>query len=150
MKNLQKGLSLIEVLFSLAITGVILTIIVNYYYSQNKVYLNVSKAATQIQHLANVSYEWQAAQNQTDFTGISISTLQKAGLLSALDNYSQIDPWGGVISLSVDSSNASYVLITLPQIPQDACNNLRSRMASTAHSQASSSECSTGSYYISI
>ena len=78
----QRGLSLIEILLSLAIISVILMMIVNYYSTQNKDQVLVSKAAAQIQQLASVSYEWQTAQSKMDFTGITLTVLQDAGLLS--------------------------------------------------------------------
>jgi prepilin-type N-terminal cleavage/methylation domain-containing protein len=146
----QRGLSLIEILLSLAIISVILMMIVNYYSTQNKDQLLVSKAAAQIQQLASVSYEWQTAQSKMDFTGISLTVLQDAGLLSATDNYSQKSPWGGGINITAENSNPQYVLITLDKIPRSACANLRERMSQVAHSQSSSNECAQGSYYISL
>lgn len=146
MKNSQTGLSILEVLFSLAIMGVIFAIIANYYYTQNKTYLQVSKAATQIQQLASISYEWQTAQSQTTFTDISLSALQAAGLLNPKDNYSQIDPWGGAISIAADKNDARYLLITLPKIPANVCANLANRMANIAHQQ----QCAGGNYTITL
>jgi Tfp pilus assembly protein PilV len=137
------GLTLIETLFGLAIMAVILMIVANYYYGQNKLYLETSKAATQIQQLANISYEWQAAQSQSDFNGISLSTLKTAGLLT--DNFFQIDPWGGAIDVA-PSSDARYVAIILYKIPDNACTNLRTRMMNTAHTQS----CSSGTYVITL
>lgn len=142
----QRGISILEVLFSLAIMCVIFTLIANYYFSQNKRYLAVGKAATQIQQLASLSYEWQTAQTQTDFNGISISALQDAGLLSKTDHFSQQDPWGGAITLAPYNSDSSYVAITLTNIPNDACTNLSSRMLNVAHTQS----CTGGNYYISM
>jgi len=145
MRRCQQGLSLIEVIFSLGIMAIIFAVVADYYYSQNKRYLEVSKAVTQIQQLASVSYEWQAAQSQTDFNGISLSVLQQAGLLAAIDSYSQIDPWGGTMSLAADE-DPRYVLITLPKIPADVCSNLYNRMSTLAHHQ----ECSAGNYSIAM
>ncbi len=141
----QRGLSLLEVIFSLAIISVILAIVANYYLTQNKLYLAVGKAATQIQQLANVSYEWQTAQAQADFQGISMESLQAAGLLSKGDLYSQIDPWGGAITITADN-DPRYVAITLDKIPKAACANLLGHMQNTAHNQS----CGNGSYYISM
>lgn len=142
----QKGLSVLEVLFSLAIMSVIFAIVINYYYKQNKFYVEVSKAATQIQQLASLSYEWQTAQSQTDFSGISLTTLQNAGLLPEKDKYSQIDPWGGMIDISKDDDDSKYVKITLAKVPKEQCANLMNRMAQTAHRQG----CADGGYFISI
>ena len=141
----QQGISLLEVLFSLAIICTILTIVANYYFSQNKRYMEVSKAATQIHQLANVSYEWQTAQAQADFRGISLNALQAAGLLPKSDSYSQVNPWGGAIRVSA-ANDSQYVAITLLKVPSDACANLRSRMANSAHTQY----CAGGIYYISM
>lgn len=150
MRNAERGLSLIEILFGLAIMSIIFVMVADYYYSQNKRYLEVGKAATQIQQLASISYEWQTTQSQSDFQGISLTVLQNAGLLSKTDTYSQLDPWGGSISIAADQNDPHYVAITLPQIPEYACTNLRSRMANVAHTQSSAGECTQGAYYITL
>jgi type II secretory pathway pseudopilin PulG len=149
MNNKLRGISLIEILFSLAIICVILTIIFNYY-TQNKRSLNVTKATTQIQKLVNLSYEWQAAQTQTDFTGISVAALQTAGLLSTIDHFSQIDPWGGDITVAPYQNDPHYVQILLTKIPNDDCINLRNRMVNDAHQQTSSADCAKGDYFIAM
>lgn len=146
----QKGLSLLEIIFSLSVITVILTIIVNYFYTQNKHYVTITKAATQIQYLADMSYEWQTSRGENNFQGISETALQEAGLVSANDQYAQINPWGGHITISEDSDDSRYVLITLNGIPENACHNLRNRMNSIAHHQSSDADCAIGSYHISL
>lgn len=146
----QKGISLLEILFSLTVIAVIFAIVANYFYTQNKNYLTVGKAATQIQQLADMSYEWQTAQGQNNFEGISQSALQQAGLLTVNDQYSQINPWGGQIIIAADNNDSRYVLITLSSVPTDACNNLRSRLNSIAHTQSSNADCTGGGYHISL
>lgn len=138
------GLTLIEILFSLAIMAVILMMVATYYFSQNKLYLETSKAATQIQQLANISYEWQAAQSKADFSDISLSALKTAGLLTTSMDV-QINPWGGTIDVT-PSSDPRYVAIVLYRIPNNACTNLRTRMMNTAHTQS----CYDGTYAISL
>ncbi len=96
MNQSSSGLSLLEVIFSLTIIAVILAVVVHYFYD-NQLNLQVSKAATQIQQLASVSYEWQTAQSQKDFSGISIDALQAAGLLEKNSDYTGLDPWGGIL-----------------------------------------------------
>lgn len=146
----QNGISLLETLLSLVIISVILVIVANYYFSQNQLNLNVSKANTQIHQLASVAYEWQTAQQQNDFTGLSMAALQTAGLLPFDDPYSQINPWGGSISISPYASNPTYLQITLSKIPVDACKNLRNRMANIAYAQTSDADCSNGQYQIAL
>ena len=141
--TLSDGLTLLETLFSLAIIAVIVMIVANYYYSQNKLYMETSKAATQIQQLANLSYEWQAAQSQSDFSGISLSALKTAGLLT--DSFAQTNPWNGAIDVEA-STDSRYVAIILYRVPDNACINLRTRMMNTAHTQS----CSNGTYAISL
>jgi type II secretory pathway pseudopilin PulG len=148
MRNLQRGISLLEILLSLAIAGVLVMMMVNYYNAQAKTQLLISKAAEQIQQLSSISYEWQTAQSQVDFIGISLTALQDAGLIR--DNYLQQNPWGNSISVAPANDNPQYVLINLGKVPQDVCSNLRERMAHLAHSQASTNDCTQGNYYISL
>ncbi len=147
--NNQYGLSVLEILFSLAVTAVILVMVANYYYTQNQRYMQVTQAAAQIQQIANVSYEWQTAQQQIDFKGIDFQTLQTAGLL-AEDDFSQVDPWGEKIVLTADPTDAHYLQITLPKISPYACVNLRDKMNKIAHNQTSEKDCVNGSYKISM
>jgi type II secretory pathway pseudopilin PulG len=149
MKHAQCGITILEILCSLAIMAIIFTTI-TYYYTQNQRYMAVSKAAAQIQQLANVSYEWQAAQAQADFAGLSMTALQSSGLLNKIDNYTQIDPWGGNMTVAPDPADPRYMRITLSKIPTNACANLRDRMTQTAHNQSSAADCNSGSYYISL
>lgn len=143
----QQGISLLEVLCSLVITAIILLIVANYFYSQSQRYQQVSQAVRQIQQLASVSYEWQTVQSQTDFKGISMSALQAAGLLPE-DHLIQQDPWNGTVVIGPSDKEPYYVGIVLPNTPQDACNNLRSRMANVAHEQSTPADCQKGGYYI--
>ena len=83
----QQGLSLLEIIFSLSVIAVMLTIVFNYFYTQNKNDVTITKAATQIQHLADVSYEWQTSREENSFQGISQNALQEAGLLATNDQY---------------------------------------------------------------
>jgi len=146
----QRGLSLLEVLCSLAVIAVIIAIMINYYYTQNQRSLKVTKAATQIQQIASVSYEWQAAQSQSDFSGISLPILQAAGLLSPDYNYTQVSPWGGEISVQPDPANAQYVRISLLLVPEYACTQLQELLKEVAFSQATGHNCKEGNYYISM
>lgn len=149
MNQSSSGLSLLEVIFSLTIIAVILAVVVHYFYD-NQLNLQVSKAATQIQQLASVSYEWQTAQSQKDFSGISIDALQAAGLLEKNSDYTGLDPWGGHFVVSADADNPHYVQIALPSIPESACNNLREKMKNLAHAQASDIDCSQNNYFVSL
>lgn len=141
------GISILEVLGSLGVISVILTMISWYYLSQNKLYMEVSKATAQIQQLANLSYEWQTAQARADFNGISIAALQSAGLLSPNDHYTDMNPWGGNISIAPDPNDPHYVAITMQNVPNHACNNLTNRLLNVAHNQNCNDR---GSYSISI
>ncbi len=141
------GISLLEVLISLGIISVILAIISWYFISQNKVYMEVGKASTQIQQLANLSYEWQTAQARADFVGISIDALQAAGLLVQNDHYTDMNPWGGSISIAPDTNDPHYVAITLLNVPNRACAGLTNRLLSVAHKQTCNN---MGTYSVSI
>jgi prepilin-type N-terminal cleavage/methylation domain-containing protein len=148
MKKSQSGVSLIEILFSIAILSVILVIATTYFGSLNQRSILVTQASEQIQQLASVGYEWKSAQSQTDFNGISLSALQQAGLLDNSDSYSQKSPWGGDISLSADSQDPNYLQISMNKIPKTECANLSNRLSNIAHRQSDNSDCSRGIYFI--
>lgn len=149
MKRLPHGLSLLEVLCSLVIIAVIFSVVVTYFYD-NQRNVQISKTATQIQQLASVSYEWQSAQAQGDFSGLSLEALQKAGLLTKGNDYTELNPWGGSYSLSADTDNPHYLRITIPAVPQAVCNNLREKMQNLAHNQASEADCAKGNYFVTL
>ncbi len=149
MKKLSYGLSLLEVLCSLVIMAVIFSLVVTYFFN-NQQNVQTSKVATQIQQLASVSYEWQSAQAQGDFSGLSLETLQNAGLFTKGNDYTELNPWGGAYSLSADTDNPHYLRITIPTVPEAACNNLREKMKNLAHAQASEGDCSKNNYFVTL
>lgn len=148
MKN-QSGLSLLEVLFSLAVTAVIMVTVINHFLTQNQRYLQVSQVAAQIQQLASVSYEWQTAQQLPDFTELTLQKLLNAGLLIN-SNFNTLSPWGSQITLTPDPKDAHYLQITVPKIPNEACANLSDKMTTIAHAQTSATDCNSGEYQISL
>ena len=146
----QQGITLIEVLLALIITGILISFTVNYFLHQTQLHTQTTQVATQIRQIADISYEWQTAQQQADFKDISINALQKATLLSN-DHYNTTLPWNGTFSISADKSDAKYLSITLSGIPLGACNLLITQMRTVAHRQSSHQECKTdGYYYISL
>ncbi|MBS0350927.1 MAG: hypothetical protein JSR33_07060 [Proteobacteria bacterium] len=111
--------------------------------SQNKLYTNVGKAASQIQHLADISYQWEAAQSEPGFRDISLDALETAGLLSKQDPFAEENPWGGTITVAPDR-DPRFLDITFTQIPNKACANLLQHMKNVAHNQ----QCQTNKYII--
>lgn len=148
MKKSQSGISLIEILMGIVIISVILGIVFVYFNPLSQRSVLVTQASAQIQQLASVSYEWKSGQSQADFSGLSLSVLQNAGLLDSSDTYTQKSPWGSNFQLSADTDDPNYLQISVTQIPPAACNNLIDKLRSVAHRQANNSDCAQGFYFI--
>ncbi len=148
MKKFQSGISLIEILMGIVIISVILGMVFLYFNPLSQSSVLVTQASAQIQQLASVSYEWKSGQSQTDFSGLSLSVLQNAGLLDSSDTTTQKSPWGSNIQLGADSEDPNYLQISMTQIPPPACANLIDKLSNVAHRQANAADCAKGSYFI--
>jgi Tfp pilus assembly protein PilV len=131
MKKYSQAISLLECLLSIVIIASISMMAVRYYVVTTRD-MRVSHAISQVKRITNASYEWLQAQKQADFSGadggevITIQQLVDDQLLK--DENDTIAPWGGMINVAPGNDNASFVKITLTDVPQLACRNLTQQL----------------------
>jgi len=102
-RNKEKGFSLIE-LMSVLVIVVILAAGVVYGIGAAKGSANLSKAIDQTAKIAKSAEIWRAANNNANYTGISM-----AALAATLGNSAKLaSPWGGVYSIAVNGNTAKF------------------------------------------
>lgn len=136
--NRHRGISLLESILALTIIASISMMAVRYYMVTIRD-TRVNHAITLIKKLTKSSYTWLQNQHQADFTGQTDNdkiSLQKL-ITDQLANQKtdSINPWGGTVSLT-PATDATYVKITLNNIPQPACKNLTQQLHYINHSTA--------------
>lgn len=131
MKSMMdKGISLLEVLLSLAIIGIIL-ILVTRYYNSTRTSQMTNETIGIIQNLTAAADNWYWTNKSfTAPTPISLTQLQQMGLVPEKQSKS---PWGGDINIEPDNGrDPNHVSILIPNVPyqvgppaQGACLNLQ-------------------------
>ncbi len=142
----QHGLTLLETVLVISVISLILILSVRYF-SVVQFNQKISQSISQLKTLSKASYQWLETARQSDFgssgTAIDMTQLRNVGLITAED---ERDPWGGSITVG-PGTDASFVKITLEEVPKRACLNLRRRLSDIAHAQSSEDECKNGTRY---
>lgn len=141
----QAGISLLEVLLSLAIISIILVMAMQYFTTAgNNQKLNMVRTFIGADMAAIQGY----GINNNGYTGLTWSSLVTGGYLSqdtkslncSADgaDCNQVTPWGESVALNAPAAGDSLVTLTIP-LPSDAlCQNLvQSYGAQTVSCQAS-------------
>jgi prepilin-type N-terminal cleavage/methylation domain-containing protein len=115
----HRGISLLELMLSLAIIAILL-VTATRYYNMTRSSQHVNEAAQMITAVYAAAQSWLAndqlkSQNMIpDFTNI--------GILPKQFTNPNINPWGGAITATGQS--ATSLLVTLTQVPTTDCNEL--------------------------
>lgn len=131
----QAGISLLEVLLSLAIIAIILVMAVQYFSTAStNQRLNMVRTLIGVDMSAVQSY----ALNNPTFTSLDWGTLVDGGYIStdpknitcatgSQKGCTQVTPWGDSIELSSSSSTngLAYISIKLPNKDKSLCQNLQ-------------------------
>lgn len=133
VRQKQQGIGLLELMLSLAVIAMLL-IMATRYYATAHMGEQVNEAVGIVQALRGASAQWEAGQG--DYTNISLAQLYSFGLLPAdlNDNGAyKSDPWGGTIALAANSTTfangqTSQILVTLNNVPTQACVNLAAKL----------------------
>jgi len=121
MMKKKGGFTLVELLAVIGVVGVILAVVLVGSSSARNT-AKISTTAQQIQLIYGACQSW-LGNGRTNYSGISLSTLQDAGYLpSTLNN-----PFGGTYSVSANATNNTQVDIQATQIPN---NNIHQEIAS--------------------
>lgn len=126
----QAGISLLEVLLSLAIIAIILVMAIQYFsYATDSQKLNIIRNIVGADMSAVQSY---GINNSSDFSDVSVQKLVENGYLSkSTKNIScdsggtckQTSPWGDDMTIT-GSSGSGNVTLAFP-LAQELCNNLK-------------------------
>jgi len=122
MEETQR-ISLIEVLFFIAIAIVILVSVFRYF-GMSSSSIRVARAIRQVHTLTKLSYQWLDSQNQDDFShlnggqSISMQQLVKKGFIKKASQTK--DPWQGNIIIQ-PGSDPKRIQITLTKVPKNDC-----------------------------
>ena len=121
------GISLLEVMLSLSIIAIILTMATRYFFvaSNND---KINTTVSQIGGLIGAAHSWKGAG--TNFSGLSIAELADAGQLTNFPgfNNSAESPalstmWGGHINISTNAQEgAGLAMITVPLPAHSICH----------------------------
>ena len=121
-KNL--GISLLEVMFSLAVIVVLLLAATRYYGSINSS-RKVNDGVQQIKTLIGAIDQWRWQSKGIASVVVSTSALAAAGLIPTSFNDANANPWGGIIIVEpVTASASGQVKITFSNVPNGDCLNL--------------------------
>lgn len=126
----QRGISLLEVMFSLAVISVILLGATRYYRSTNESQ-RVQQGVALVNALNSAAASWQGSRSS--FEGVDVAKLKDEGLLPK--NFDAIDgsPWGTAVQVTANADRAK-VDITLAGIPVESCRNLENKFSVSADS----------------
>lgn len=126
MKNYRNriGISLLELMLSLAIISILLVTATRYYVTTRSAQ-QINDALQIIQNMTTAADNWYwtyKSYNDPDHT-ISLSELVKMGLLPDRFLLTNSNPWGG--SLNITPKDTNHVSIQLKGVPSADCLNLK-------------------------
>lgn len=149
-KNTQRGISLIELMLSLAIIAIILVIATRYFARAN-LSQQINNATDQVMGIRAATNSYLSDQAATGKApALSIKDLISAGYLpkgyaGTDQNGAGANPWNG--NLSVALGNARNFTITATSIPSAACTALSDKVSAnvneTLGDKVDSSQCAS-------
>ena len=119
----NKGISLLELILSLAVIAIILVMATRFYslvHSEQQ----LNDATGMIQSIRSAGERWLLSHD--DYTYINIDNLIERNLLPK--NFGT-NPWGGTVTVEPDTT-MTKMKITIDKIPVPACLNLENRFSS--------------------
>ncbi len=121
----QRGISLLEVMLSLAIIAIILVMATRYFgLASNTSKLNT--ATSQLNEVKGGLAQYQLTHGS--LTGATITELGNEALITsetAANGGNGVNPWGGNISISTTGGSAT---INMSGVPAESCQNLANRL----------------------
>lgn len=131
-KSGQKGISLLEVMLSLAIIAIILVMATRYFGIASGT-SKLNQATGQINEIKQGLAQWSV--NNGSYSGATLTTLSTANFITSETAAGQ-NPWGGTLGLSATATSAT---ITMEGLPTGVCDNLKSRLGTGASCPAPTS-----------
>lgn len=125
--NLQRGISLLELMLSLAVIAMVL-VLATRYFMNTRTSQQVNEAAEMITAVYAAGESWLQTQNSLEKNMIPIFI--NNGSIPSDFNESNINPWGGDIEAIGDDEKLTVIL---NQVPADACQNLAVKIQQKMH-----------------
>lgn len=119
------GISLLEIMLSLAIIAVIL-IMATRYYAITRIAQQTNEASEMIIAIYSAGQSWM--QTNDNFKKVTIYTFTEAGLLPADFALATANPWGGAISIDPLGTDLQKLEVRLDNVPSKDCQNLLAKM----------------------
>lgn len=140
-KNKHQGISLLELMLSLAIIAILLVMATRYY--------QITRQSQQVEeglelmtsiYTAGSSY----LESNPSFSGVTLQTFINNGSVPAsFKNSATINPWGGALTVTGSAQN---LVVGMTNIPDKACNNLDAKVKQKFGVSTSSCNNNTYSY----
>lgn len=143
MQKKINGISLLELLLSLALIAILLVAATRFYES-TRASEQTTEAVNILQHLTAASDKWfvlYKSYQKTDNGDISLQKLIELGWLPKNFVLADVNPWGG--SINVAPQDSTDVTLTLSAIPDKDCTNLKELMQQQLNLVGN---CSGGNY----
>ncbi len=128
MRKKIRGISLLELLLSLALIAILLVMVTRFYESTQGSQ-RTNDAVEILQHLVAASDKWFALYKSYQKTGngdIGLVKLTGLGWIPQNFMLANANPWGGAIN--VEPEDSSHVKFTLAEVPAKDCLNLQELM----------------------
>lgn len=122
MKKNQRGMGLLELMFTLAIIAVLLLVAVKYY-RVVRIGASSDEAVKKIMNIVAASERWGAGHSGSFSEITGINKLTEAGLLP--EDFST-NEWGGKIDVKALSS--SKIRVSIDQLSSQVCYNLGQKL----------------------
>lgn len=133
----QHGISLLELMLSLAIIAILL-LMATRYYNTTRMSQQVDEAAemvTAIYTAGNAWLESHATFDQPDM----LQAFVNDGSVPANFKAANINPWGA--GLTVKANGVSTLILTMAAVPATACQNLREKVAQKMQGTVVNTSC---------
>lgn len=146
----EKAFSLLEMLLVLAIASLLILFSTRFFSVVSRE-RGISKTLEDIKIIRQAAAEWELGQG--DYTGISMTVLNNAGLLPRdLGTGVGKTAWGSNYTIAPTTTNTSQLSLSLTSssetasaLPIDACNNLKNALQNQAISMTPT-DCSATPY----
>ncbi|MGB6977089.1 MAG: type 4 pilus major pilin [Gammaproteobacteria bacterium] len=146
----QRGITLLELMFSLVIVLMVLVVAARYYETVRTAH-RVNEAVSMVHVIYTASEGW--LQNNLDLSEASMQNFVNNN--SVPNNFvtsNNVNPWGGDIKIAIDKSKPMVINITMSNVPLNDCRNLlqklRQKMTDVIPSVSAGGSCENNAFAV--
>lgn len=122
----QRGISLLELMLSLAIIAILL-VMATRYYQITRQSQQVDEAVEMITAVYTAGNSW--LESHTGFADNMITEFIKDGSLPADFANPNVNPWGGKLEAAPYLTTLTTLTVTMENVPSTACQNLAAKVS---------------------